>query len=106
MLDAWVKAWSAKDIKAYGRFYARDFRSQGGASRESWLKYKQRINRKYKYIRVRYRKLSVQEGKYRSIATFVQDYRSSHFKTVGSKKLILKKENGQWKIYREIWKKS
>ena len=50
--------------------------------------------------------LTVKKGKNRSIATFVQNYNSSSFKTVGTKKLILVKEKGRWKIYRETWKKS
>ena len=30
MLNNWMTAWSAKDIKTYGSFYSKDFRSQGG----------------------------------------------------------------------------
>ena len=106
MINAWLDAWSSKDIQAYGSYYSKNFKSQGGAGLDSWLKYKSRINRKYKYIRVKQRKLSVQKGNRKSIATFVQDYESSGFRTVGFKKLILIREKGQWKIYRETWKKS
>lgn len=106
MVNGWAKAWSSKDIKVYGGYYAKNFRSQGGADLDAWLKYKQGINRRYKYIRVTVRSLSISRGKTRSVATFVQKYESSAFKTTGSKKLILIRENGQWKIYREIWKKS
>lgn len=106
MLNNWLKAWSAKDIKKYGSFYSKNFRSQGGGDRRSWLKYKSRINRKYKYIRVSMKNLTVKKGKNRSIATFVQNYDSSSFKTVGTKKLILIREKGRWKIYRETWRKS
>jgi len=106
MLDNWLKAWSAKDIKKYESFYSKEFRSQGGGDLRSWLKYKSRINRKYKYIHVSMEKLTVKKGKNRSNATFGQNYDSSSFKTVGTKKLILIRENGRWKTYREIWKKS
>ena len=41
----------------------------------------------------------------RSSATFIQKYESSGYRAVGEKKLIFKRENGQWKIYRERWKK-
>ena len=77
-----------------------------GGDLRSWLKYKSRINRKYKYIHVSMEKLTVKKGKNRSNATFGQNYDSSSFKTVGTKKLILIRENGRWKTYREIWKKS
>ncbi len=52
MIDGWLKAWSSKDIKRYGKYYASNFRSQGEASLKNWLKYKKRLNRKYDYIRV------------------------------------------------------
>ena len=52
------------------------------------------------------KKLTVKKGKNKSIATFVQNYDSNRFKTVGTKKLILIREKGRWKIYREIWKKT
>jgi murein L,D-transpeptidase YafK len=106
MIAAWLRAWSSRDIKKYGSYYSKKFKSQGGASLDSWLKYKNRINRKYKYIRVTEKNLKVKKGAKRSVATFTQRYESSAFKTVGTKKLILIRENGRWKIYREIWKKS
>ena len=106
MIDAWLKAWSAKDIKTYGSYYSKNFRSQGGASRDVWLKYKRRLNRKYTYIRVTKRNLSVKKGKKKSTVTFVQDYRSNRFSTLGTKKLTLVREKGQWKIFRETWKKN
>lgn len=106
MIDAWLRAWSAKDIQTYGSYYSRSFRSQGGASLDAWLDYKRRLNRKYKYIRVTKRNLSVKQGKTQSVATFVQDYRSNRLNTLGTKKLILVRENGRWKIFRESWKKN
>lgn len=104
VVDKWLAAWSSKDIDRYASFYARDFRSQGGADRDAWIDYKDRLNRKYRFIRVtRNDKLTIEPGKRQSTVSFVQTYASNAFKTTGVKKLILKREGNQWKIYREIF---
>ncbi|QTA91812.1 L,D-transpeptidase catalytic domain-containing protein [Desulfonema magnum] len=104
MLDDWLKAWSSKDIQEYGNHYASDFQSQG-MNLKAWLRHKGRLNKKYKYIRVSKEKLVVKKSKQRRVVSFVQKYESNAFKAVGIKQLILKREDGQWKIYRETWKK-
>ena len=105
MIDGWLKAWSSKDIKRYKSYYAKDFHSQEGANLKTWLNYKSRLNRKYDYIHVSKDNLVINRGHKRSTVSFLQTYVSSGFSGVGIKKLILKRKNGQWKIYRETWKK-
>jgi len=105
MVKDWLSAWSSKDITRYGAYYARAFKSEGGANLQSWLNYKSRINQRYDYIKVDQRNLVVKNQGNMRIATFTQDYESSGLKTVGTKQLVLVIENGQWKIFREIWQK-
>ncbi len=103
MVDKWLQAWSDKDIEKYGSFYADDFRSDG-RDKSAYLKYKDRLNRIYDYIRVERGDLSIKKGENgHLVASFLQKYRSSGHRTVGTKRLILKEEGGTWKIYREIW---
>lgn len=104
MLEEWLKAWSSMDVDDYGSFYAKDFRSQG-MDKESWLAYKKRLNKKYDYIRVSKRDLETEIDEDRSKVTFVQNYESSGFQASGLKTLLLKRENGEWKIFRETWSK-
>lgn len=104
LIDGWLKAWSDRDITSYGKYYAGNFRSQG-MNRRSWLKYKKRLNRKYNFINVSKDKLIIKKSGKRAEASFVQTYKSSDFKAVGIKRLILIREKGLWKIYRETWKK-
>lgn len=103
-IEDWLKAWSSKDIQRYGTYYAQGFHSQG-MDRKSWLQYKDQLNRKYKYISVFKKDLTIQDGAKESIASFIQTYKSPKFKAVGRKRLVLIKENGQWKILRETYKK-
>ena len=102
-IEGWLKAWSSKDIRQYGNYYAKKFHSQG-MNLDSWLKHKKRLNKKYNYISVSKRDLKIAEGKNKSIATFIQTYKSPHFKAVGRKRLVLIREDGQWKILRETYR--
>ncbi len=103
-ISDWLAAWSAKDIRRYGQYYAQDFRSKG-MNRRAWINYKKRLNRKYRFIRVTQDDLIIRHSKRQTTASFVQTYQSDQYKIVGRKKLVLKKENDGWKIYRELWRK-
>ncbi|RPH52210.1 MAG: hypothetical protein EHM85_03735 [Desulfobacteraceae bacterium] len=103
-VDGWLNAWSSRNINEYGDYYAIDFRSQG-MNREEWLKHKDYINGKYDYIDVSIEKQAIKPGSDFSHVSFIQIYKSSGLKNVGFKKLVLKLEEGKWKIFRESWKK-
>ena len=103
-INGWVKAWSSRDIGSYGSYYAKDFISQG-MDRDSWLKHKEQINGKYNYINVSIKKLVIKPGSDASQASFVQIYKSSGLNNTGIKELVLKLEEGKWKIFRESWRK-
>lgn len=104
MVNEWLNAWSSMDIESYGSFYASDFRSQG-MGKADWLEHKKRLNRNYDYIRVTQENLRTKQEKNKTKVTFVQNYESSGFKASGMKALLLKREDGEWKIYRELWSK-
>jgi ketosteroid isomerase-like protein len=103
VINGWLKAWSSKDLGAYGSYYASDFKSQG-MNREEWLKYKEQINGKYDYINVSIEKPVIRSGSNVSHASFVQIYKSSGLNNVGLKELVLKIEEGEWKIVSETWR--
>jgi hypothetical protein len=105
LVDGWLTAWSAMDIDDYGNYYSRDFRARG-MNREDWLRYKDQLNRSYEFIRVTGRNIRAKpEGGGRARVSFVQRYESDRYRGVGLKNLILKREGGEWKIYRETWQK-
>ena len=102
LINTWVKAWSAKDIKQYGNCYAKNFISQGGATLQNWLNYKKRLNKKYDLIQVSIDNLVIKKDRNKIKAYFTQTYVSSGYRSVSSKRLELLREKGLWKIYREI----
>ncbi len=102
LINTWVTAWSAKDIKKYSKCYAKNFVSQGGATLQSWVKYKKRLNTKYDFIRVTIDNLIIKKDRNKSKVSFIQTYVSSGHRSVSLKRLELLRERGLWKIYREI----
>lgn len=102
LIAEWTDAWGSKDTKRYGACYAEDFRSNGMGLR-AWMRYKKRLNKRYKSIQVAVEDVQIRRDSDRSTATFVQRYRSPGHESVGKKTLRLKRVGGTWKIYREVW---
>ena len=101
-VNAWAKAWSAKNVDAYLAFYARDFKTPGGEARPEWEKARrQRISApKSITVTVESPKVSVADGK--ANVTFRQGYQSDRIKsTTTTKTLVLAKSDGRWRIQQE-----
>ncbi|MCP4116832.1 MAG: L,D-transpeptidase family protein [Desulfobacteraceae bacterium] len=104
-VDAWLAAWSSKDMNTYAGFYSNRFFSDG-MNKTRWVARKRRLAGKYDTIKVAGSNFRIDKGENRSVVSFLQDYRSDHFKEKGVKTLVLIQEEGVWKIYRESWKKN
>ena len=102
-VNAWAKAWAAKDVDRYLAFYAKDFKTPGGEARAEWEKARrQRISApKSITVTVESPKVSVAAGGQASV-TFRQGYRSDVVKTASAMKtLVLAKADGRWLIQQE-----
>ncbi len=102
LVAEWADAWSSKDIRRYAACYAPDFQAREMDLR-AWLRYKQSLNSLYDWIRVHMEGLSIEQGPKQSTVTFLQRYDSTGYQAVGTKRLVLKRIGGGWKIHREIW---
>ncbi len=102
MVKQWLKAWSDEDIETYAAFYSGRFFSDG-MSKSEWISRKRRLARKYRYIKVTGRDFTFSKEGDKIGVSFYQNYESSGFSAQGIKKLLLIKEDGSWKIYRESW---
>jgi len=101
-VNAWVKAWSAKDVDGYLAFYARDFVTPGGESRADWEKSRRQRIAAPKSIAVGVDSPKVAlaaDGK--ASVTFRQSYRSDVVKASSTKTLLLAKADGRWLIQQE-----
>jgi len=101
-VNAWAKAWSAKDVDGYLAFYAKDFATPGGEARADWEKSRrQRISAaKSIAVAVQSPKVALAADGQASV-TFRQSYRSEIVKASANKTLLLAKADGRWLIRQE-----
>ena len=104
-LEKWEKAWESKDTEKYISFYDEKFYSSG-KNKKKWKKYKERINRNKKYIKIKLSDIQILPyGKtsfgYLYVAFFKQDYNSSNFSSKIYKTLYFVKRKDGWKILSE-----
>jgi len=103
-VNAWAKAWSAKDVDRYLAFYAKDFKAPGGEARAEWEKgRRQRITApKSIAVTVEAAKVSLAADGQTATVTFRQGYRSDVVKTANTTKtLVMAKADGRWLIRQE-----
>ncbi len=100
-LNAWAKAWAAKDVDGYLSFYAADFQPESG-SRTLWEA--QRRERVAKPSRISVRVLNPQLSRidaHHVRVNFIQDYASDTVNDKARKTVELSNSGGSWKIVRE-----
>lgn len=100
-VEAWAKAWSAKDVKGYLAAYAPDFETPGGQSRGDWEKQRAERIERPKSIEVAVFIQSVAVEGSTATAVFRQSYRSDTFKSNSMKTLQFSKVGGKWLIKQE-----
>lgn len=101
-VDAWLAAWSRKDVKAYLACYAPDFEPPRGVPRKEWEAERAQRVGKPGQIEVSRDKLSIKtEGADKAVVRFRQNYRSANFKSSTAKTLVLIKREGKWLILKE-----
>ncbi len=101
-LNKWLLAWENKNLDNYMNCYSRSFISRKMNWRK-WKVYKRQINEENRLIKVTVINPSIRINDSRATITFTQKYISDSFTDYGIKKLILKNEEGSWKIVEENW---
>ncbi len=98
----WVEVWSSQNVINYLDFYAIDFKTPNGESRDQWEKEsKIRISApKYIEINISNEKVSFSDESHATI-TFHQSYRSDYLNTSFDKIMRLVKLNNKWRIQEE-----
>ncbi|HWN30353.1 MAG TPA: tetratricopeptide repeat protein [Burkholderiales bacterium] len=101
-VNDWAGAWSKGDVAAYLAFYAQDFKTPNGESREAWEKSrKERVSKSMSIqVSVIDPKVSLSDATHAK-AGFKQDYRSKTLKSTTAKTLLLVKSGDKWLIQRE-----
>ncbi len=109
-VEGWRKAWESKNISRYMSYYSKDF-SMDGKDYYEYRRFKDRLNRIYRYIKVKLYDLQIVKSSKYVVASFYQEYRSDKKYFAGTKRLYIKREGNSYKIIREsvkpgkLWKK-
>lgn len=100
-VEAWAKAWAAKDVKGYLAAYAPDFETPGGLTRPAWEQQRKERIEAPKKIEVTVEMKSVKVAGNEATAVFRQSYRSGAVKSNNTKTLKLAKVGDKWLIKQE-----
>lgn len=103
-VNAWAKAWSAKDVDRYLAFYASDFKTPGGEKRADWEKARRQRISAPKTIAVSIDSPRVSVGADgQATVTFRQGYRSDVLKSSSTTKTLVlaRGDGGRWQIRQE-----
>jgi tetratricopeptide (TPR) repeat protein len=101
-INAWAKAWSARNVNAYLASYSRDFKAPGGESRAEWeASRRQRVSGP-RSISVAIDAPRIAVAGDTATATFRQRYRSDVIKgSTTTKTLVFTRVDGRWLIQQE-----
>lgn len=100
IIEEWRHAWQEKDIDEYMAFYSPVFAADGKDWKE-WKDYKTRLAEKYPTISVEIDDLFLLVNGTTALASFTQKYQTPSLKSTGKKRLYLKRNSRQWKIFAE-----
>lgn len=101
-VEGWAKAWSARHVENYLAYYADDFKTPNGESRNEWEKSRKERIRKPASIEVKVLNPKIQVDGSRATIAFKQSYRAGGNSMRTSKTLHLKKSGEKWLITQEI----
>ncbi len=102
-LANWKVAWESRDISKYQQFYSVAHFNSQGMNWNSWKEKKMQTFQIYNTINVTINKVKVSDWTDESLEVkFLQNYKSDQKYFENGKKLFLEKDDGIWKITREI----
>jgi hypothetical protein len=110
-IDNWESAWENENLNEYSKYLTNDYGYYGSDNKkidkETRLKRIDYTFDRYNFINInidslKYQKINNEPVEYK--VNFYEKYNSDKFKSDGQKTLYMRKENDEWKIYREEFK--
>ena len=103
VVGSWSSAWAGQNVDAYLSHYSERFSPNQGLSRSVWAAQRRDRVSRPQFIKVEISDLFVDVSSADTArAVFKQDYASPGYQDTVIKTLTLGKENGAWKILREV----
>ncbi|HRE40543.1 MAG TPA: RING finger protein [Ignavibacteria bacterium] len=110
-LNDWRRDWEKKDLEKYGEFLSDNYKYIGAdgktLNKETKLKRIETTFDRYKYINIIFSNIKIQSVSLNPpeySITYNEKYESDKFKSEGKTTLTVEKENGEYKIIKEVFK--
>lgn len=110
-LNEWRRNWENKNVELYGNFLSDSYKYTGAdgktINKETKLKRIETTFSRYKFINIRFSNVNIKTIKKNPpeyLVTYNEDYKSDKFESEGKTELTIIKENGEYKIIREVFK--
>ena len=100
-VEAWARAWSAKDVKGYLAAYAPEFDVPGGENRAAWEKTRTERIERPKSIEVGVKITSIELDGNKAKVVMRQSYKSDTLKNTTTKTLGMVRSGDRWLIAQE-----
>ena len=101
-VEAWARAWSARDAEAVAEFYSPDFQVPDGMARATWDELRRERITNPELLAVTVGDLSIEHtGSSSAVARFLQIYDTPGYRAWVRKTLELRFESGRWLIASE-----
>ena len=108
-LSGWKQSWENEDMAKHFSYYSDKFSSENYIRKNidlaGWKKYKVRLMRKNKNIRIDIKNLHIRKEGSQVITSFLQKFSSDKLISFGTKNITFVKEGEQWKIKKELFRK-
>lgn len=101
-LERWRQSWEGKQIETYIACYNKSF-TKDGMDLVAWQAYKEKLNKKYKFINVDISNINIDWNQYGAKVSFQQIYRSDKYCATGQKILYVIYNGQDWEIRQELW---
>lgn len=99
---AWAKAWSQQEVEGYLNSYSSAFIPPGGVTRDTWSEQRRERIKNPGFIKIEIEQMEIQPlNSQVASVTFRQRYQSDRITETARKLLLLRLEEGRWRIVQE-----
>ena len=110
VVSTWLECWQKKDIECYKSYITNDYVfAPTNSAKQNYKARLTTISRHFKtraWISITHGDFFVEINGDKAIVSFEQTYDSDEYNDYGLKKVFLRFDNNQWKIYRDTFEKA
>lgn len=102
-VNSWKECWERLDINCYMDHYSRAFHSNR-MDWQDWKEYKRSVFAQRMESQVTLKPVHMFKDGQTVLLTFLQSYRSPDYRDLGTKRIVIERQDSDWKIIQEEWR--